>query len=193
MPSINPIKPIIIKAVKPNSFVKKALAYYSTGDGIRARAKTGKTSLKDPILRVLNMSTGNLPLGKFVKLIYSRNSKVVRGSENMLAVKLNTGEKGWLDTRYGTFVSEQNLRAVLYSIDSTFVAGLTDTNLLAEYDSLSPADKVKLAEGLEFFDWDEFWAEIGSDDESILDIDRSTQAYMDLVELIGSILGWEIK
>lgn len=189
MPSINPIKAIAVKAVKPNSLAKAAVGYYMSKKGMTVKKKTGRTSQKNVVARTLNRSTTSLPKGQYVKWVYARNSRVIQGTEKLLAVRLNTGEKGWINQIYGTWISEKSIRATLYSIDSTFAAGATETDLLSLYDSLSLGDKAKLAEALEDYDWDEFWELIGSDDEKQLDIDRSTTAYLMLVEYIGDVLG----
>lgn len=123
-----------------------------------------------------------------VAYIYSRKSRVIRGTETLIAVKLRNGLKGWL-TQAGKFISEEGFRELLHNVDQTSPAAASDISLLDAWDSLSPQQKADLVDEMQDFDWDTFWEEIGSDDPDG-DLRTATNAYYDLIETIGDLLGW---
>ena len=123
-----------------------------------------------------------------VAYIYSSNSRVVRGTKSLMAVRLRDGTKGWL-TLDGRFISQDDMRELLFDVDQTSPAAASDISLLDAWDSMSAQEKADLVDEMQDFDWDRFWEEIGSDDED-RDLGRATKAYLDLIDTIGGIMGW---
>lgn len=166
------------------------MAYYrNKNGGIVYKKKQGRTSEKDPILRRLNTYYRNNPEQAVrVKYIYSEKSRVIRPTDSLLAVKTDTGLKGWL-TESGKFISEDRFRELLHNVDQTSPAATTDVSLLDAWDSLTKSEKAELVDAMQDFDWDVFWEEIGSNDPDG-DLRTATKAYYDLIETIGDILEW---
>jgi len=127
-------------------------------------------------------------IGTYVTYIYSSKSRVVRGTENLLAVRMSDGRKGWM-TRDGRFISQDTMRELLYDVDQTLPASTSDISLMDAWDAMSPQQKADFADIMQDFDWDQFWEEIGSDDPA-RDLSAATSAYYDLIEIMGDVLGW---
>ena len=123
-----------------------------------------------------------------VTYLYSEKSRVVRGTANLVAVRLKDGSKGWL-TREGKFIGQDTMRELLYDVDLTLPAATSDISLLDAWDAMSAQQKADFVDAMQDFDWDAFWEEIGSDDPA-RDLSAATNAYYDLIETIGDILGW---
>ena len=123
-----------------------------------------------------------------VAYIYSRKSRVIRGSESLIAVRLKDGSKGWL-TAEGRFIGQDTMRELLYDVDQTLPASTSDISLMDAWDAMSPQQKADFADIMQDFDWDQFWEEIGSDDPA-RDLSAATNAYYDLIEIMGDVLGW---
>ena len=138
-------------------------AYYRSKDGsIVYKRKQGPTSVKDPILRRLNAyHRANPEQSVHVKYVYGERSRVMRSTENILAVKTDEGLKGWL-TDDGKFIGLDTFRATLANVDNTIVGDASGLSLLDAFDSMSPAFK----------------------------IDSATDRYFELVDLVGDLLGW---
>lgn len=191
MPLLNPKQMQFVRKVRGTSLTSAALAYYkSRSGGYTVQRKRGATSQKDPVARRLNLYHGANPgSGRYITHIYAQKSRVMRGTENLLAVKLNTGEKGWI-TAKGRFMSEQELRNVLHSVDCTSPASVADISLLDLYDSLTAQQKAEFAEKVQDFDWDAMFEEMYPKDGEA-GPDAQMDAYFELLETIGDIKGWQ--
>lgn len=174
------------KSSKPTTPAK--MAYYAGPKGtITYKPKMGKTSAKNPVLRRLNAFEGTQP-GVYVKHVYSGKSRVIRGTDSMTAVKLSSGQIGWINER-GAFIQRDRLRELFHNIDQTSPASISDVSLLDMWDAMPESAKAKLADYMQDFDWDVFWEEIGSDDPE-RDLTKATDAYFELIEDIGKAMGW---
>jgi len=121
------------------------------------RERTGRLSEKG-ISGMINRyyESGGERVGRI--FVYSQKSNVLRGTRNLLAVKIGD-EKGWI-TREGKFIGEEQFENILYSIDSTVIGqGAGENALLAKWNSLSPQQKANVVDAFRNFDWDAFWAE----------------------------------
>ena len=189
MSPLNPKQMQFVRKVYGTNLTTAALAYYKNRKGgYTLQRKRGATSQKDPVARRLNLYAGKVPDGRWVTHIYAQRSRVMRGTENMLAVKLNTGEKGWV-TDKGRFMSEADLRNVLHSVDCTSPASVMDISLLDIYDSLTAQQKAEFADRVRDFDWDQMFEEMYPKD-GVAEADTQMDAYMELLETLGDIKGW---
>ena len=121
------------------------------------RERTGRLSEKG-ISGMLNRyyEQGGERVGKI--FVYSQKSNVLRGTRNLLAVKIGN-EKGWI-TREGKFIGMEQFENTLYSIDQTVIGqGAGENALLAKWNSLSSQQKANVVDAFRNFDWDAFWAE----------------------------------
>lgn len=121
------------------------------------RERTGRLSEKG-ISGMINRyyEQGGERVGKI--FVYSQKSNVLRGTRNLLAVKIGS-EKGWI-TREGKFIGMEQFENTLYSIDQTVIGqGAGENALLAKWNSLSPQQKANVVDAFRNFDWDAFWAE----------------------------------
>lgn len=124
-----------------------------------------------------------------VQFVYSKTSRVIRGTGNMLAVKLKSGRKGWI-TPDGRFIDRDEFRELLHNVDQSLPAQITDVSLLDAFDSMTPAEQAEFADKLKDFDWNQFWEEIGSDDPEG-DLGTATDAYFRLIDIVAEVLGWD--
>ena len=144
--------------------------------------------------KIMNTSAGtnvisyNINNKDPVKYIYSPKSRVIRGTQDLIPVRLKSGVKGWLASD-GRFYSMDEFRELLHNIDQTSPAAASDISLLDAWDSLNAQQQVRLFETFRDFDWDAFWEEIGSDDPD-RDLGKATDAYDRFVETVGELLGW---
>lgn len=188
---LNPEQVQFVRKVYGTNLTTAALAYYkSRKGGYTLQRKRGATSQKDPVARRLNLyHIANPGSGRYITHIYAQRSRVMRGTENLLAVRLNTGEKGWV-TDKGRFMSEQELRNVLHSVDCTSPASVADISLLDLYDSLTAQQKAEFADKVRDFDWDAMFEEMYPKDGEA-EPDAQMDAYFELLETIGDIKGWQ--
>lgn len=186
---LNPETARFIKKVKGTSLTQASLAYYrSKQGGYTVQPKRGKTSTKDPVAVALNRYANNNVGASTVTYIYSSKSRVLRSTSNMLAVKLQGGAKGWITER-GKFISEDQLRNVLHSVDCTSPAAVVGVSLLDLYDSLTPQQKAEFSDKLRDFDWDQMFEEMYPKD-GVVEADTQMDAYMELLETLGDLKGW---
>lgn len=121
------------------------------------RERTGRLSEKG-ISGMINRyyEQGGERVGRI--FVYSQKSSVLRGTRNLLAVKIES-EKGWI-THEGKFIGVEQFENTLYSIDQTVIGqGAGENALLAKWNSLSPQQKANVVDAFRNFDWDAFWAE----------------------------------
>lgn len=92
----------------------------------------------------------------YVTYVYASNSRVVRGTSNLLAVKLNTGAKGWL-TIEGKFISQDSVFNLMEGLDGTVASGRYDFSFTEVWDSMSAQQRAEFTDLVKDVDWDEFW------------------------------------
>lgn len=186
---LNPATARFVRKVKGTSLTQASLAYYkSKKGGYTVQPKRGRTSAKDPVAVALNRYAKHNVGASTVAYIYSSKSRVLRSTSNMLAVRLQGGAKGWI-TESGTFVSADQLRNVLHSVDSTSPAAVAGVNLLDLYDSLTTQQKAEFADKVRDFDWDQMFEEMYPKD-GVAEADTQMDAYLELLETIGDLKGW---
>lgn len=175
-----------VKKVSGTSLTSASLAYYrNKKGGYTLQRKRGKTSQKDPVaVRLNRMLTTESGIGKYVSYVYSGKSRVVRATDNLIGVRLESGVKGWVDVK-GRFLSLENARYTLRSLDYTTVGYGSDLSLEAVWDEASPTQKAKIAEILMDVDWDAFWKEYYPKDDGRGDYDTQAEMYQDIVEKIS--------
>lgn len=91
-----------------------------------------------------------------VSYVYSRNSRVVQGTENLLAVKLKDGTKGWL-TKDSRFIAQDDMANLMKSLDGTIASSTFGFTFDDVWNRMSAAQRAKLADALRDMDWEEFW------------------------------------
>lgn len=187
---IQPSTARFVRKVKGTSLSQASLAYYKSRQGYTLQRKRGKTSVRDPVAQRLNRFVqANPKLGQYISYIYSAKSRVLRGTENLLAVKLNSGAKGWITTE-GRFVSEEQLRNTLHSVDCTSPAAVVGVSLRDIYESLTTQQKAEFADKVRDFDWDAMFEEMYPE-EGEASADQQMDAYLELLETLGDIAGWD--
>lgn len=174
------------KSVETAQEVKKAL-YRNKQGQLVIKQKAGRTAVKDPLMRAANayLSTKG---AKDIARIYAHGSRISHGAEGMWGAKLADGTKGWITER-GSFISHDDVKDVLHSIDATNVAAREGISLEGAWDDMSPAEKAKFAKDVDEFDWDTFWKEMyptkgGSDD------DTQTDLYYELLAKLKVAKNW---
>lgn len=190
-PVLQPSTARFVRKVRGTSLTQAGLAYYkSRQGGYTLQRKRGKTSVKDPIaVRLNRFLQSNPKMGQYISYVYSGKSRVIRGTESLLAVKLNSGAKGWITTE-GRFISEEQLRNTLHSVDCTSPAAVVGVNLRDIYESLSPQKKAEFAEKVQDFDWDAMFEEMYPEDGEA-SADQQMDAYLELLETLGDVAGWD--
>jgi len=166
MPSLQPRKSFTITPRADFTFRPKLVTAKHGNVGIYRvgpknkfvlRERTGRLSEKG-ISGMINRyyESGGERVGRI--FVYSQKSNVLRGTRNLLAVKIGD-EKGWI-TREGKFIGVEQFENTLYSIDQTVIGqGAGENALLAKWNSLSPQQKANVVDAFRDFDWDAFWAE----------------------------------
>ena len=165
MPSLNPKTAFTIRPKADFTFRPKTIteAHGSVGvyrigpkNQFVLRQRTGRLSQKG-VAGAINRyyEQGGTRVGNIY--IYARNSRVMQGTKNIVAAKIGD-EKGWF-TVEGRFISEDDFRNQLHSIDSTMVGQGYNEALVKKWDSLSPLQKAKVVDEFRNFNWDQFWTE----------------------------------
>ena len=166
MPSLQPKKSFTITPRADFTFKPKLVTAKHGNVGVYRvgpknkfviRERTGRLSEKG-ISGMINRyyESGGERVGRI--FVYSQKSNVLRGTRNLLAVKIGD-EKGWI-TREGKFIGVEQFENTLYSIDQTVIGqGAGENALLAKWNSLSPQQKANVVDAFRDFDWDAFWAE----------------------------------
>lgn len=157
LPKMQALVQIAIKQAvkgKPNA----KLGFYRSGKGYVIRPKTGPTSKKDPVSKVMNDFLQKYEREQIqVKTIYSSNSRIIRGSEHLLGVKLTDGTKGWV-TDDGKFIGKEYFQTqVLRGLDHSLTGKGAKISLEKIFETLSPAKQARVVDALRDVDWDAFW------------------------------------
>lgn len=143
--------------------------YYRDAKGrVVEKKKAGRTSRKDPILRTLNAyreAGGDAEITR----IFSKKSRVLRGTEDMLAVEIRktspvTGNpktyRGWLytDKQGRTKLMYEgggnSLLGALKGLDDSAPQRPGEIRLVTLYSMCTPAARAKIADILKDWDWD---------------------------------------
>lgn len=182
MPSMNPIKGVYIKKPKATGYSAiskpKPSGLNIPSDYIPSGAFSSYTTPNAKLL------VGNLLFNPNLAYIYSNKSRVMKGTENMLAVKLKDGTKGWL-TNEGQFIGQDNEYKMLYSLDRTLVGAGSGVSLSELYLKMTPSQRAKFVDEIKEFDWERFWNE----DYKSGDDDYQIEVFFGILEIIEEITG----
>lgn len=130
---------------------------------------------------------------------YSERSRVWKRAGNLKAVRISLPEgwseyeqRGWVSG--DTYYSEQTVRAVLYSLNSTVAGIANDVDLMQVFDSMTAGQKAKVAEVVINTDWEAWFNEFGSGSEYDVQnsIDVQSDMLLDLLERMGDIFVGEL-
>lgn len=165
MPSLQPKAAFTIRPKADFTFKPKLVSETHAHVGVyrigpknkfTLRPRTGRVSQKG-IAGFINRyyENGGTRIGNIY--IYSRSSRVMQGTANVIGAKIGE-EKGWF-TREGKFITEKDFRDQLHSIDSTAVGMGFPESLVKKWDSLSALQKAKVVDEFRNYNWDDFWSQ----------------------------------
>lgn len=182
MVSLNPKKGYYLsKKVKETPVTTKSKGKVKLPtDNMKVEEKIKRLSSSPSVQDLLR----TVSLMGMVGYVYASNSRVMKGSEGLLAVRLRSGEKGWL-TKEGRFIGQDVIYRMLYSIDNTLVGAGSGVSLADLYAKMSPAQRVRFMDAIKDFDWEKFWEE----DYELGDDDYQIEVYFGLLEIIESVVG----
>lgn len=121
-----------------------------------------------------------------VAYIYSKNSKVIRGTENLMAVRLRNGQKGWLDAD-GRFISQDSMYQLMLGLDGTVASGQYGFSFGELWANMSAQQRADFTDLTKDVNWDAFWM-VSYDRNNPLDdawleaLDEVVQALLSVVE-----------
>lgn len=91
-----------------------------------------------------------------VAYIYSKKSRVIRGTENLIAVRLRNGQKGWLDAN-GRFISQDSMYNMMLGLDGTVASGQYGFSFGETWAQMSAQQRADFTDKVKDVDWDVFW------------------------------------
>lgn len=91
-----------------------------------------------------------------VAYIYSEKSRVIRGTRNLIAVKLRNGQKGWLDAD-GRFISQDSMYSMMLGLDGTVASGRYGFSFGETWAEMSAQQRADFTDRVKDVDWDVFW------------------------------------
>lgn len=97
----------------------------------------------DRQVRALNLFQQEHPNHRIVHT-YSKGSRVIKGSANLLGVKLENGLIGWLDLKTGHFSRGKNFQYLLHDLDDVY--NYKDKQLEATWEALTPDQQARVME-----------------------------------------------
>lgn len=179
----------------------KRYAVYATKKGLELKPKRQTPSEKGPVgmlnryyetqyKKEIEFEARDRMPPKDIAHIYAAKSRVMRSTENLLAVKTRDGEKGWI-TREGEWIGLEDFRMILHSLDSLSVAALYGVDLLAAFDSLSKQKQAEFVDRMRLVSWDEFFKSLYPTKDDPAPVESQASAYLDLLELLGDLAGWD--
>lgn len=130
--SINPLK-----GVRVNKAEKNFINVRKTVDGKRKSVRYGFR--KQP-----------------VEYVYARKSRVIRGTDNLLAVRLKGGVKGWL-TKDNRVITQNDMADLMHSLDGTIASSAFGFSFEEIWNRMSAQQRAELVDALKDMDWENFW------------------------------------
>ena len=91
-----------------------------------------------------------------ITYLYSSKSRVVRGTESLLAVRRKDGSKGWL-TAEGRFINQDSIYQLMQGLDGTVASGLYDFSFADMWERMSAQQRADFVDATKDVDWDAFW------------------------------------
>lgn len=160
----------------------KVIAYY----GGTEMQKVGKSVYKkhkaaDPLGAIANRR-----LGVNIAHWYASGSKVMSSSARASAVKLESGDKGWVIG--GRFRSEHTVQMTLRSLDHTIYAEDLDWSLEQTFLDATPSGRREMMEMLEDVDWEAFWKNYYPQDDGYdADLTYPSDVFYDIADKIEAL------
>lgn len=138
--------------VRENPWYQRNVISYYYGTEMQDVGKSvyKKHKPADPLGAIANRR-----LGVNVAHWYASGSKVMSSSARSSAVKLESGEKGWVIG--GKFRSEHTVQMTLRSLDHTVYAEDLEWSLEQTFLDATPSGRREIMEMLEDVDWEAFW------------------------------------
>ena len=117
----------------------------------------------------------------YVQYVYSPNSRVIRGTEDFLAVRLKSGVKGWLNPN-GVFISQDGVASLMRGLDGTLASGLYDFSFEDLWDKMSARQRMIFTDSIKDIDWDTIWKEVYDPDAPL------AKSWAETVRIIARLL-----
>lgn len=100
--------------------------------------------------KLFDWKRDNLEVG----LVYKRNSKIMPAPKGYVAVRLKTGERGWVKEGESKFISNEDNEHMMASVDK---AAHTKTKYQWMYGNMDAKQKARFMERAADIDWSDFW------------------------------------
>ena len=114
-----------------------------------------------------------------VEYVYSRRSKVLRGTRELLAVRLKSGTKGW--------ISQDSMYQLMMGLDGTVASGMYGFSFAEVWEHMSAQQRAEFVELTQGVDWDAFW-EVRYSRENPLD-EQWLEAFETVAEALLAVVG----
>lgn len=137
----------------PDGTYKKAFDYVNKSELESITQNPYKTVL-DVIDRY------NMRMVAPIAYIYGQGSRVMKGTEDLLAVRLTDKRRGWLNVNTGAFFSEADLGRLMRSLDGTLIGAATGLDLYGMVNSMNATQRATLWDAIKDVDWDRIWDEV---------------------------------
>lgn len=105
---------------------------------------------------------------KPVEYVYSRNSRVLRGTASLMGVRLSDGSKGWV-SREGQFISQDAYQRLMEGLDGTLASGRYDFSFEEVWNGMSAQQRADFVDATKDIDWDAFWNQRYREDAPLAD------------------------
>lgn len=197
--TMNPAKGVQI-AGRTKVDTHKGTKFYHNERGQIVEKKTGgKTSQKDPVIKMLNDLRAE-GMDYEITRIYAENSRKLKGTPNMLAMEVIRPNYAGVPTRYqawGYYAADgkakimfegggNSLLGALAGLDNSAVMRPGEIPLKQYYEEMSLGAQAKVAERLKDIDWDEIFDDViydSRDEDAGVDI-KGAYDSRDMIRLL---------
>ena len=173
--------------------------YHNKKGQIVEKKSGGKTSQKDPVIKMLN-DLRAAGMDYEITRIYSEKSRKLRGTPNMLAMEVVRPNYVGVPTKYqawGYYTADgkakimfegggNSLLGALAGLDNSAVMRPGEIPLKQYYEEMSPGAQAKVAEKLKDIDWDEIFDDViydSRDEDAGVDIKGAYES-RDMIRLL---------
>ena len=173
--------------------------YHNKRGQIVEKKSGGKTSQKDPVIKMLN-DLRAAGMDYEITRIYSEKSRKLRGTPNMLAMEVIRPNYVGVPTKYqawGYYTADgkarimfegggNSLLGALAGLDNSAVLRPGEIPLKQYYEEMSPGAQAKVAEALKDIDWDEIFDDViydSRDEDAGVDIKGAYES-RDMIKLL---------
>ena len=173
--------------------------YHNKRGQIVEKKSGGKTSQKDPVIKMLN-DLRAAGMDYEITRIYSEKSRKLRGTPNMLAMEVIRPNYVGVPTKYqawGYYTADgkarimfegggNSLLGALAGLDNSAVLRPGEIPLKQYYEEMSPGAQAKVAEALKDIDWDEIFNDViydSRDEDAGVDIKGAYES-RDMIKLL---------